>query len=287
MSLKDVNHKIEKNSYLTKLIIISTLLLITVFTSFIVLNTKINELKEESKELKKIQDSLEDGIYVLKEDMPTKLSELENDEKYAKENDIKNAVSKEKEEIISEITKRGYTPLITFNEYKKQVQKQIDSLPISSSTNKTVINNTNVDLEEFKEFIRDTYYPVGTLYYSMDPSFNPEDAWGGTWEKLSEGYFVEATQDSSIVATQVEAGLPEIEGKASWETGGQGHTELTAAEGAFQKLPGVSTSYPSASSNSSHARGFDFKASRSSSIYGNSDTVQPNAYYAYIWKRTS
>ena len=33
----------------------------------------------------------------------------------------------------------------------------------------------------------DLFYPVGTCYVTVDNSFNPNEAWGGTWVKLSEG----------------------------------------------------------------------------------------------------
>ena len=282
MSIKDTTQKVNKNSYLTKLIIITSLLLSSVVVSFVVLDLKINELKEESKELKKFKDSLEDGIYVLKEDMPTKLSDLENDEKYLKENDVNNAILKQKEEIFSEITKRGYISINAFNDYKKQVQNQIDSLPISSSTNKTVINNTNVDYEDFKEFIRDTYYPVGTLYYSMDVSFNPEDAWGGTWVKISEGNFVEATEDETKVGEHEDAGIPNATFIfESWRPDGTAYDHIVSNE--------TTSGFTAGNMWNGDQKGKQvFSLNKASSVYKDDvSTVQPNAFYAYIWKRIS
>lgn len=39
-------------------------------------------------------------------------------------------------------------------------------------------------------------YPVGSLYATVDPFFDPEIAWGGTWTKLPEGYVLLSGSDS-------------------------------------------------------------------------------------------
>lgn len=37
-----------------------------------------------------------------------------------------------------------------------------------------------------KELI-DRIYPVGSIYISTSPTFNPQTAWGGTWRKTADG----------------------------------------------------------------------------------------------------
>lgn len=37
------------------------------------------------------------------------------------------------------------------------------------------------------EQLLNIFYPVGSCYMSLDPSFNPNVAWGGTWQKLPAG----------------------------------------------------------------------------------------------------
>lgn len=41
-----------------------------------------------------------------------------------------------------------------------------------------------------KSRILDLFYPIGTYYQTDNESFNPNEKWGGTWEKLEEGRFL-------------------------------------------------------------------------------------------------
>ena len=47
-----------------------------------------------------------------------------------------------------------------------------------------------------KENFLDTFYPVGSYYETSDTTFNPNIAWGGTWQKDSAGR-VTVAQDTS------------------------------------------------------------------------------------------
>ena len=87
------------------------------------------------------------------------------------------------------------------------------------------------------------------------------------------------------VGGYVEAGLPNITGKFGYYLANVGSLGVNTATGAFsgtnaQNLPtatktGTETTTPNAQ--------VDFKASRSSSVYGNSNTVQPKATQAYLY----
>lgn len=92
--------------------------------------------------------------------------------------------------------------------------------------------------------------------------------------------FVEGTTDASALGELIEAGLPNI--LATWNNGffsggGTGAVTTTAYSSNFEPYQG--SSHPNLSKAS-------FNASRSSAIYGNSDTVQPQAikvlYYIVI-----
>lgn len=83
---------------------------------------------------------------------------------------------------------------------------------------------------------------------------------------------LEATTTISEVAKTVEAGLPDISGKVQWTAGG---FDSPAYEGAmFVKLVGTSRS--AIQPGAGDVR-IDLKASRSSSLYSKSQTIQPSA----------
>lgn len=88
--------------------------------------------------------------------------------------------------------------------------------------------------------------------------------------------FVEGTLTEADIGDFVAAGLPNITGSLDGLRGGNTDSNYT---GAFSK--GTSTSRPAnAGSGVSQAM---FDASRSSSIYGNSTTVQPEAIKVYVY----
>ena len=107
----------------------------------------------------------------------------------------------------------------------------------------------------------------------------PLEALFGTWKFKCQGQVLQGTDEKHIAGSSVEAGLPNI--TADWNSaqddGGW------SANGAVYGVKNNSKEY---NSGSSGMRAY-FDASRSSSIYGKSDTVQPPAYIVNIWERTA
>ena len=135
-------------------------------------------------------------------------------------------------------------------------------------------------------------HPVGSIYQTISPE-NPSVTFGGgTWEKIAQDRVLMGASDTHPAGTTVEAGLPNITGTfiAALRDGftDYSHTRIT---GAFYEN-GTTTgddSYNSITSGVGIPSGgapFGFDASRSNPIYGASDTVQPPAYFTYIWLRT-
>lgn len=135
-------------------------------------------------------------------------------------------------------------------------------------------------------------HPVGSIYQTISPE-NPSVTFGGgTWEKIAQDRVLMGASDTHPAGTTVEAGLPNITGKfvAALRDGftNDSHTRIT---GAFYEN-GTTTGedgYNSISTNVGIPSGgapFGFDASRSNSIYGASDTVQPPAYFTCTWLRT-
>lgn len=84
----------------------------------------------------------------------------------------------------------------------------------------------------------------------------------------------------------VEAGLPNITGEATFINSDGVNDNEYPDLGAFYF--GIN-SYPYVTTTTSGTgkRDLQFDASRSCAIYGKSATVQPPAYYVYMWRRTS
>lgn len=146
------------------------------------------------------------------------------------------------------------------------------------------------------------FYPVGSIYTSIDSTFDPNTAWGGTWEKIAAGKFLEATETAADVGTNAAAGLPNIEGAfSSGISSGAVSAMLTVlgdgATGAFKAHNNYTGQARYGTENftiqggdvtgNNWATGATFDASRSNSIYGSSTTVHPESIKVFIWKRTA
>lgn len=46
--------------------------------------------------------------------------------------------------------------------------------------------------ETLKATILDIFYPVGTIYHATDSAFDPNDTWGGTWERIQDQFLLAA-----------------------------------------------------------------------------------------------
>lgn len=132
--------------------------------------------------------------------------------------------------------------------------------------------------------VLDLFYPVGSIYISMDSAFDPNATWGGTWSKLEEGRFLEATTTDGQVGTNVPAGLPNIKGGYRTTRNAYSVSDIT---GAFTGTSIKGYTKP-ASEKGAGDVDINFDASNSSAIYSDSvTTVQPKSVRAFIWRRTA
>ena len=128
------------------------------------------------------------------------------------------------------------------------------------------------------------YYPVGSIYQSTDPT-SPAALFGGTWEQIASERVLMGASSSHKAGTTVKAGLPNITGTAN---GGVLSVSTPQSNGAFGATHyDSSLSYLSGDVRRLSTYNRTFDASRSNPIYGASDTVQPAAYYVYIWHRVA
>ena len=124
-------------------------------------------------------------------------------------------------------------------------------------------------------------YPVGSLYIGVTETC-PIVSLFGTWEKISEGRVLQGASGDQVVGETVEAGLPNITGSITSNV----TYSATLPTGALYSN-GYSTWRKSGTDQTLYNGTTNLDASRSNTIYGNSDTVQPPAYLVNIWKRVS
>lgn len=153
-------------------------------------------------------------------------------------------------------------------------------------------------------------YPVGSIYITVDPNFNPGTAWGGTWVSIGAGRVLWGAENNSQLGTEKAAGLPNITGSAKGHMGGSdifnGTTRITRIS-LFEDNPSSASgcitltdsgersgAYPNivkygigdiCNDGTAKADTFNIDASKSNAIYGNSSTVQPPAICVKFWKR--
>lgn len=128
-------------------------------------------------------------------------------------------------------------------------------------------------------------YPVGSIFQTVSRT-SPAALFGGTWQEIAQNRVLMGASSSHAAGTTVEAGLPNITGRAGPdEQAGFYSVNRPNAYGAFY---GGGKSYDwAASGTSTPGKDLCFDASRSNPIYGRSNTVQPAAYYVHIWRRVA
>ena len=139
----------------------------------------------------------------------------------------------------------------------------------------------NIQMQQIFNLI----YPVGSLYFStvLDTVAKVQAAFGGTWEKLPDGYAIWTA--SSGAGNTITPGIPNITGSIDKLAGNIYCAGDSSYQGAFVYSSQGSHKVVSGSSGNYDTSKINFDASRSNSIYGNSDTVQPPAYKTYVFKR--
>ena len=126
-----------------------------------------------------------------------------------------------------------------------------------------------------------TLYPVGSVYIGTQSTCPLASLISGsTWTKVSDGRVLQGSDSNHTAGSTIAAGLPNIQG--TWEDALGWSITGTGAINTY-----VTAAHPSRGSSSGNHIGFTFNAQRSSSIYGNSNTVQPPAFVVNIWKRTA
>lgn len=129
-------------------------------------------------------------------------------------------------------------------------------------------------------------YPVGSLYITTQYTGSSNSCpiasliSGSQWQLVAQDRALWGGNGPNANTT-IAAGLPNITGEFS---GRCLINNSTSTSGAFYQSSTYNTQL-AGGSDGNHNRTFAFDASRSSSIYGASSTVQPPAYRVNIWRR--
>lgn len=132
-------------------------------------------------------------------------------------------------------------------------------------------------------------YPVGSIFQTVSTT-SPAALFGGTWQEIAFNRVLMGASSSHKAGTTVNAGLPNITGSLiEAKVGGspfRGSKASLSKSGAL-KFTEVNTPWGGYNGMDGSAYNIEFDASSSNLIYGRSNTVQPAAYYVYIWHRVS
>lgn len=125
-------------------------------------------------------------------------------------------------------------------------------------------------------------YPVGVIYISTS-STSPASLFGGTWESIASERVLMGVSSSHGAGSTVSAGLPNIKGAVldTWHGGGP------SGSGALSVAVNGRNAVRKGDDGTFTWGNFYFDAASYNSIYGNASTVQPAAYYVYMWRRTA
>lgn len=128
--------------------------------------------------------------------------------------------------------------------------------------------------------------PVGFVWMSTE-NVSPETMFENThWELIAQNRVLMGAGSGHNGGDTIEAGLPNITGKATFVNSDGVENNAYPDIGAFYF--GISNySQVTSLTSGTGKRDLQFDASRSSSVYGKSTTVQPPAYYVYMWRRAS
>lgn len=132
-------------------------------------------------------------------------------------------------------------------------------------------------------------YPVGSIYMSVSNT-DPSILFGGTWVSIASGRVLMGVDSSHGAGSTAEAGLPNITGTIGPSSNKYSlfNTDSSVpSSGAL--LAGENNCWCASgtSNNAVYTGKITFDASKSNSIYGRSTTVQPPAFYVYMWRRTA
>ena len=150
------------------------------------------------------------------------------------------------------------------------------------------INKNAADIAALSTTILGAVYPVGSVYISVSSSLPEPIAAIGTWVQMATGKTLWNVDPSvTTPGTEIDAGLPNITGAFNTRLSDYGVAEGAESSGAVSVSKRYQAWQSDEGGQDNLAVDYSIDASRSSSIYGNSTTVQPPAIAVTMWQRTA
>lgn len=154
-------------------------------------------------------------------------------------------------------------------------------------------NSNDVATTAWVRDLFETLYPVGSLYITSSNTttcplasiVKKSDGTNSTWSLVSSGKAL-WTGTGSNGNTTIAAGLPNITGNVNGVSNENFYSTPTA-DGAFYVDNYANNAFSGGNGIANNSALLHLDASRSSSVYGKSTTVQPPAYVANVWRRTA
>lgn len=179
-------------------------------------------------------------------------------------------------------------PTGTWNNFRP-ITVELATGVLTTGSPATSSNDRSVATTAWVRDLFEALYPVGSLYITSTNTttcplasiVKKSDGSNSTWALVSSGKAL-WTGTGSNGNTTIAAGLPNITGTFSTQQNLIGDDST----GAFI-ASGSGTTHTHSNSTTKDSSAMDFDASRSSSIYGQSTTVQPPAYVVNVWRRTA
>ncbi|MBR4106183.1 MAG: hypothetical protein IKK52_02650 [Alphaproteobacteria bacterium] len=136
----------------------------------------------------------------------------------------------------------------------------------------------------------DVIYPIGSIYITTNSSCPLQALGVGTWELVGQDRVLQGAGLRGAVGTTLSAGLPNIiatvRGTNRTDTG-ETTNGFKDFSGSFYATETIAHNVCATASGNYQTNGLGFNAALSNPIYGNSATVQPDAYLVNIFRRIS
>lgn len=123
-------------------------------------NTLTTNLNKEIQDRKNADSTLQNNI---DDEVSTRTTDIEN--------------------VNSSIATERNARITADNSINQNLTQQTTSIKNNVNKNTSDISQLNSTISEYWK----TIYPVGSIYISTSPTFNPNTIWGGTWEQTASG----------------------------------------------------------------------------------------------------